>query len=179
MNYEKYVKSFQDFPKQGVVYWDFTPLLDNPEAFKQAIRDIIQHFSGKGITKIAAIESKGFTIGSAIAYAMQKPLVLIRKPGLTPGETVSEEFVKEYGKGEYQIKKGAFQESDTVLIIYDIMAGPGATQAAISLVESAGAKVAGCAYVIELEYLNGREALANYDLFSLVKIKEKKYVHST
>lgn len=177
MNYQKFIESFKNFPKQGVVYWDFTPLLKDPKAFMHAIQDIMQHFKGKGISKIAAIESKGFLLGSALACAMQKPLVLIRKPGLTPGEVLSEKFEKEYGFGEYQIKKGQFCKSDKVLIVYDILAGPGATQAAINIIEKSGAKVAGCAYVIELAYLKGRESLQKYDLFSLVKIKNKRAKH--
>lgn len=170
MNYQKYIESQQDFPKTGVRYWDFTPLLENPVAFRQAISNIKSHFKDKRITKIAAIEAKGFTIGAALAYEMSLPLILIRKPALTPGRTISEKFTKEYGKGEYQIKEKAVKNGDRVLIMYDIMAGPGATKAAINLVKKAGAKVVGCAYVIELEYLHGREELERYDLFSLAKI---------
>lgn len=176
VDYSKYIESCWDFPKEGVLFWDFTPLLENPAIFKQAITDIINHFKNKGITKIAAIESKGFTIGSALAYAWKRPMVLIRKPGLIPGKVESEQFVKEYGKGEYQLKEGSFDKNDKVLITYDIMAGPGASRAAINLVERSGARVVGCTYVIELEYLKGRESLEGYDLFSLVRIKDKNEI---
>ncbi len=171
VDFSKYIESFRDFPKNGVVYWDFTPLLANPLAFKAAIQEIRSHFALRKITKIAAIEAKGFTIGAALAYEASLPLVLIRKPELVPGETDHEEFIKEYGTGEYQIKKGQFSKNDNVLIIYDIMAGSGATSAAIKLVSRSGAAIVGCAFVIELEYLAGREALSGYDLFSLVKIE--------
>jgi adenine phosphoribosyltransferase len=173
-DYNNYIESRKDFPKDGVIFWDFTLLLANPDSFKQAIADIKGHFKYKKITKIAAIESKGFTIGSALAYELGLPLYLVRKPNLTPGEILSRTFEKEYGYGEYQIKKDAFRKGDTVLIVYDILAGPGASQAAINLIEESGAAVVGCSYVIELEYLEGREQLKGYDLFSLVKIKEKK-----
>jgi adenine phosphoribosyltransferase len=173
MNYIDYVQTTKNFPKEGVVFFDFTPLLGEPKIFNQAINDIEKHFADKNFNKIAAIESKGFTLGSALAFKTGKPLCLIRKPGLTPGKILREKFEKEYGYGEYQVKENAFNDKDNVLIIYDIMAGAGATQASINLIERTGAKVAGCAYVIELEYLKGREQLNNYDLFSLVRIKDK------
>lgn len=172
MDFRHYIEAFIDFPKAGVVYWDFTPLLADPGAFKATIGAICEHFAGKEITKIAAVEAKGFTIGAALAYKMREPLVLIRKPELVPGEVDSENFVKEYGLGEYQIKRGQFARGDRVLIVYDIMAGAGATSACINLVTRAGADIAGCAFVIELEYLGGRDKLTQHDIFSLVKIAE-------
>lgn len=175
-NYREHLESCKDFPKEGVLYWDFTPILFHPAVFRNAITDIIEHFKNKGITKIAAIEAKGFTIGAALAYEMQIPLVLIRKPELTPGKVLREKFVKEYGMGEYQIKEGVISETDKVLIVYDIMAGAGATRAAINLAEKSKAKVVGCTYVIELEYLSGRKELDGYDLFSLIKIKDKNEI---
>jgi len=172
-NLRDYIQSYTDFPKPGVVYWDFTPLLAEPAALKQAIGRISDHFTASGITRIAAIEAKGFTLGSCLAYAMDKPLLLIRKPELVPGEVDSEKFEKEYGFGEYQLKSGQLGQGDSVLIVYDIMAGAGAARAAINLVSRAGAKIAGLAFAIELGYLGGREQLAEYDLFSLVTIASK------
>ncbi len=170
IDFRQYVESYNDFPKEGVIYWDFTPLLADHYALQAAAAEISDHFSQKGVTKIAAVEAKGFTLGAALALTMKKPLVLVRKPDLVPGETDSERFVKEYGFGEYQLKKGQLADSDRVLVVYDIMAGPGATQAAMNLIERAGAAVAGCAFVIELEYLNGRQQLKDRDIYSLVKI---------
>ena len=174
INYHDYMEYKADFPKKGVIFWDFTRLLTTPSAFRQAIADIKYHFNVKSITKVAAVESKGFVLGSALAYEMSLPLCLVRKPNLTPGDILSRTFEKEYGFGEYNIKKDAFTKEDKVVLIYDILAGPGATQAAIQLIEETGAEVAGCGYVIELQYLNGREQLLGYDLFSLVKVQEKK-----
>ena len=176
LNYRDYVESSPNFPKEGVLFWDFTPLLKDPRAFKAAITDIARHYAGKsaGITKIAAIEAKGFVLGGALAFELGKPLVLIRKPGLTPGSVAKKTFVKEYGTAEYEMSLKSVSKGDHVLLVYDILAAPGATEAAIALVEGAGASVVGCVYVIELEYLKGREALGNIDLFSLVKIHEKR-----
>ena len=170
----RFIRDIPDFPKQGIVYWDFASLLANPGAVHNAIADFIAHFKDKVVTKVAAIEAKGFTIGAILAYEMHVPLMLIRKPGLVPGNVLSESFVKEYGDGMYQIKAEAIKPRDKVLIVYDIMAGSGASRAAIQLVERSGAEVVGCAYVIELAYLNGREGLQGHDLFSLVRINHAK-----
>ncbi|MDO8492486.1 MAG: adenine phosphoribosyltransferase [bacterium] len=173
-NYIDYIESFLDFPKSGVVFWDFTPLHESPEVFADAIEDFSDSFKNKKITKIVAIEAKGFIIGGALAQKMYLPLVLIRKPGLTPGEVHSEKFEKEYGFGEYQIKKGKIETNDRVLIVYDILAAPGAVVATRRLVERSGGVAIGAAVVIELEYLNARETLNDLEIFSLVKIKQKK-----
>lgn len=174
MEYKEYVKSYKDFPRKDVLFWDFTYLLKDVNARKTAIEEIKDFLKDKKVDKIAAIESKGFTIGAMLAYELDLPLVLIRKPNLIPGEYYSESFVKEYGTGEYQIKKDAIQKEENVIIVYDIMAGSRASQAGINLVEKCGGNVAGIAFITELEYLNGRENLKEYDIFSLVKVKEKR-----
>lgn len=174
MCYKEYIRSYKDFPKEGVLYWDFTYLLKNVNMRKQAISEMLEFLKDKGIDKIVAIESKGFTIGSILAYELDKPLVLIRKPNLIPGEFYSETFVKEYGTAEYQMKKDAIEENEKVVIVYDIMAGSGATKAAIKLVEKCRGKVKCLLYVTELEYLKGRQDLQGYDIFSLYKVREKK-----
>ena len=173
INYRKFIKSYKDFPKKDIVFWDFTYLLDNVEARNSAIEDMKRALKDKKFDKIVAIESKGFTIGSIVAHELNKSLVLIRKPNLIPGEFYSETFVKEYGIGEYQIKPDLINENDKVVIIYDIMAGSGATKGAINLIEKCGGKIVSLIYVTELKYLGGREDLKDYDIFSLVKIDNK------
>ncbi len=174
MDYKEFVRSYKDFPKKDVLFWDFTYLLKDVEARTCAINEIKEFLKDKKIDKIAAVESKGFTIGSMLAYELNLPLVLIRKPNLIPGKFYSEEFIKEYGKAEYQIKEDSVEKGENVLIVYDIMAGSGASRAAINLVEKSGGTVSGLVYITELEYLNGRKDLKNYNIFSLVKVKEKK-----
>jgi adenine phosphoribosyltransferase len=169
-SFSSFVTPYKNFPKLGVVFWDFTPMEENPEVMKQAISEIIRHFQDKAITKVVAVESKGFIIGSVVSYEMQKPLVLIRKPNLMPGTVLTEKFVKEYGVGEYQMKQNTISSDDNVLIVYDILAGSGASQAAINLVIRQGGTVGGLAFITELEYLHGREELNKYNVFSLVKI---------
>lgn len=174
MDYKDFVRSYKDFPKKDILFWDFTYLLKDVNARKNAIEEIKDFLKDKKVDKIAAIESKGFTIGSILAYELNVPLVLIRKPNLIPGEFYSETFIKEYGTAEYQIKDDAIDKDENVVIVYDIMAGSGASQAGINLVEKSGGKVNGLVYITELEYLGGRENLEKYDIFSLVKVKEKK-----
>ena len=169
----KYIESYNDFPKKDVIYWDFTPMLEDPSIFRDAITGIMNHYGNRNIDKIAAIEAKGFIIGSCLAYEMKKPLVLIRKSGLLPGMTINERFVKEYGEAEYQMKQNSIKKGENVLIVYDILAGPGATCAAIRLVERLGGVVVGCTYILELGYLKARHQLSNYDILSLVNIKDK------
>lgn len=174
MDYKNFVRSYKDFPKKDVLFWDFTYLLKDVNARKNAINEIKEFLKDKKIDKIVAIESKGFTIGSILAYELNLPLVLVRKPNLIPGNFYSETFVKEYGIAEYQIKDDSIEKGENVAIVYDIMAGSGASKAAINLVEKCGGKVKSLVYITELEYLNGREDLKDYDIFSLVKVSEKK-----
>lgn len=173
MDYKNYIKSYKNFPKKDVLFWDFTYLLKNVEARRQAINEMLDFLKDKKIDKVVAIEAKGFTIGSILAYELEKPLVLIRKPNLIPDEYYSEKFIKEYGEAEYQIKKDAIEKDEKVVIVYDIMAGSGATKAAINLVHKCQGDVETLIYVTELEYLNGREDLKEYNIFSLFKVGEK------
>lgn len=173
MDYSDVVRSYPDFPKDGVLFWDFTYLLKNPKKRNAAIKEMKEFLVSKNIDKIAAIESKGFTIGAILAHELNLPLVLIRKAGLIPGDFYRETFVKEYGTSEYQIKTDAILKGENVAIVYDIMAGSGATKAGINLVNKCGGKVSSLIYVTELEYLHGREELSDYDIFSLVKVEKR------
>jgi adenine phosphoribosyltransferase len=174
MNFANYIRKFPNFPKPGVLFWDFSPLLACPKAFKQAIQNIREHYHEKNITHLAAIEAKGFTLGAALAYEMELPLSLIRKPNLIPGEVYKASFIKEYGEGEYQLKTQSIAAEHRVLLVYDILAAAGASLAAINLIENQGASVVGCAYAIELQYLAGRSSLTDYDVYSLVTIANKE-----
>lgn len=174
MNYREYVKSYDNFPKDGILFWDFSYLLLDAAARGAAISEMKRFLESRRVDKIAAIESKGFTIGAILAHELKKPLALIRKPGLIPGEFYAGTFTKEYGSGEYQTKKDAIHSGERVAVIYDIMAGSGASRAATRLVEQCGGTVDSLVYVTELEYLGGRKDLLKYDIFSLVKVVDKQ-----
>lgn len=168
--FKPYVKGVDHFPKENVVYWDFTPLLTEPSVRKEAIKAILEHYKDTAFTHVVAIEAKGFIIGSLLAHELHLPLVLVRKPGLTPKPVLSQSFVKEYGTAAYEIAEGRLNPGNRVLLVYDILAGPGATFAAVHLIRSAGAEVIGCAYVVELTYLQANEQLKEFDVYSLIKI---------
>ena len=168
--FESAIRSFPNFPKGGVLYRDISPLLEDPKLFQSSIKRMADETLAFSPTKIAAIEAKGFILGSALAYQMSLPLVLVRKPGLTPGKVRSQSFIKEYGSGEYQLREEAVRPHDRVLIVYDILAGPGASQAAISLIEESGGSVCGLCFALEISQLKGRESLDGYSIFSLMKI---------
>lgn len=174
MNYLEHIKCYQDFPKKDIIFWDFTYLLKDVKVREKAMDEIQKSILDQNIDKIIAIESKGFIIGAILADRLKKSLILIRKPNLIPGEYYTETFEKEYGQGEYQIKKDAIKKGEKVAIIYDIMAGSGATNASINLIERCGGVVKKLIYITELEYLKGRQEIKCKNIFSLIKIKEKK-----
>lgn len=172
-DFSSYLEIQQDFPRPGVTFVDFTPLHANPAVFTSAIATLNERLADVDVDAVAAIEAKGFIVGTAMAMVRHRPLVLIRKPGLTPGAFSARSFVKEYGEGAYELKAGRLRRSDRVLVVYDILAAPGAARAAIDLVEDAGATVAACAFIVELAYLDARRSLSGYRLESLISLSAR------
>lgn len=173
MDYSQYLKRTNNFPKDGVLFFDTTYLLKNVEARTEAVNTMKKFLEGKDIDKIVAIEANGFPLGSILAHELKKPLVFIRKPQFAPGERYSEKFIKEYGEGEYVLFKDLINPGEKVALLYSIMAGSGATGAAINLIKKCGGIVTDLLYVVELEYLKGREAFPDCNILSLVKVSEK------
>ncbi len=165
------IRAVPNWPKQGIMFRDITTLLKDPEGLKLACDRLYEHYKDKDIDVIAGIESRGFIFGTALAYLLNKGFVLIRKPGKLPAETVSQEYELEYGIDKIEVHKDAIKEGDKVLIVDDLLATGGTLKAACELIEKLGGKVAGCAYIIELVDLNGREKLSKYDLFNLVEFE--------
>ena len=162
-----------DFPKPGYVYWDTSPLFSSSTEFRNALKQIAAHIEWCNATCIAAVESKGFTLGGALASMLGIPLVLIRKPGLSPGEVHEVQFRKEYGEGTYQLKKNDIKKFDRVYLTYDILAEAGATLAAKKLIEASSAAMVGAGYVVELEYLGARAELGSLPVLSLLQIEDE------
>lgn len=148
-----------DFPKAGIVFKDITPVLEDPSAFKEVIDAIASHWSGKGITRLVGIESRGFIFGSALAYAMDLGLTLVRKPGKLPRATRSVSYELEYGTDSLEIHVDALGPEDKVLIIDDVLATGGTAAAVCELVTSTGAQLGGLAFALELGFLPGRDKL--------------------
>lgn len=168
---QDYVRSIPDFPKKGILFRDITTLILNPKAFKASIDILVKKFKNKKITKIVAIESRGFIFGSVLAYKLGIGFVPARKKGKLPGKTTSVTYSLEYGTDTMEIHDDALNADDKVLIIDDLLATGGTVRAAIDLVEKFKAKILGIAFLIELVDLKGREKLKGYPITSLIEFE--------
>ena len=172
-DFEGYITDIVDYPKPGVVFKDITTLMKDPAGFAATIDAIADHFAEAGVTKVIGAEARGFMIGAPVAYRLDAGFVPARKPVKLPRETRSASYELEYGSDELQMHADAITSDDVVLIVDDLVATGGTAAAQIELVESFGAKLAGMGFLMELEFLNPREALAkvtDVELFSLVKV---------
>lgn len=168
MNYRDYIAIVEDFPIKGISFKDITPLMSNGEAFKSACCELTDYAKEVGATLIVGPESRGFIFGCPVATNLQVGFVPIRKPGKLPRETVVAEYSLEYGKNILCMHKDAIKQGDKVLIIDDLLATGGTVNATIKLIESLGGEVVGCAFLIELTGLKGRELLNKYNVHSLI-----------
>lgn len=159
MNYEDYIRDIPDWPKQGVIFKDITPLLVDPKMFKAAVSDMVAPYRDKGVTKVLGAEARGFIFGAAIALELGAGFIPARKPGKLPYDTVSASYELEYGTDSLEIHADSLGSDDVVLIVDDVLATGGTASAKADLVESFGSKIAGYAFFIELDFLSGREKL--------------------
>jgi len=169
MDFKKYIRTVENFPKQGIDFKDITTLLSNPEIFLESIKYMNNLFSDKKIDKILAFDARGFIFGSVMAYEQNIPFVPIRKKGKLPYETISESYGLEYGYDSIEIHIDSINKGDNVLLIDDLLATGGTMKAGCTLVERLGGNVSGCGFLIELSDLKGRDKLINYDVRSLIK----------
>jgi adenine phosphoribosyltransferase len=167
-----YIRDIPDFPKPGIVFKDLTPMLLAPAAFDQAVSLLADHARPLAVDLIVAAEARGFIFGGALARELQVGFVPARKPGKLPHDTVSVQYGLEYGLDELQLHADALTGGARVLIHDDLLATGGTAKATIDLVEQLGGRVAGCAFVVELAFLRGREALAGYDVHALVRYED-------
>lgn len=176
MDLDKKIRRVPNFPKDGILFYDVTSLLQDAEAFRQAVDEMVEHYlkSGKHFDKIVSMESRGFIFGSILAYEFHAGFVPLRKPGKLPAETISQEFEKEYGTDRFEVHKDAIEEGDSVLICDDLLATGGTLRAAIDLVEKLGGKVNGICCLVELDFLKGREKVKGYDLFTMLRYDSEK-----
>ena len=169
MRLQDRIDSYPDFPKKGILFRDYSPLLRDPGALSMAVDGFVSHFGPSGVDVVAGIEARGFPVATAIATRMGKGMVMVRKAGKLPGKTRSASYEIEYGKDTMEIQAGALRKGDRVLICDDLLATGGTAAAAASLVEASGATVAGFAIVIELEALQGMKKISKYDVNVLVR----------
>jgi adenine phosphoribosyltransferase len=163
------IRDVPDFPKKGIIFKDITPLLANPEMFRETIRFIACRYTGRGITKVLGIEARGFILAAPIAMELGAGIIPVRKKGKLPYKTVSAAYALEYGEDTLQMHEDAIKKGEKVLIVDDVLATGGTAAAACRLVDKLGGKVESIAMLIELAFLKGRGRLSGYDLFSLIK----------
>ena len=168
MDLKTYIRDVPNFPKQGIIFKDITPLLRAPEALQYAVGALAEPFQREQITKVAAIESRGFIFGSCVARLLNAGFIPIRKPGKLPWTTRRNEYVLEYGTDALEIHDDALATEDRVLLIDDVLATGGTAAAASCLVRESGADLVGVAMVIELLFLNGRNKLNGVNVHSLI-----------
>jgi adenine phosphoribosyltransferase len=163
------IRDVPDFPKPGIIFKDITTLLKEPEALRRVVDALSERYRGGGIDQVLGIESRGFIFGPLIAYQLGCGFVPVRKPGKLPAETIAETYQLEYGTDRIEMHRDAVSAGQKVLIVDDLLATGGTARAAANLAARAGARIAGLAFVIELEFLKGREKLAGLDVFSLLR----------
>lgn len=170
MDLKDYVASIPGFPKEGIIFRDVTPMLQNAEAFKESVKQISDFAKDLNIDVVAGPEARGFLFGCPVAIELGAGFVPVRKPGKLPREVVSKSYDLEYGSNEIQMHKDAIKKGDRVLVVDDLLATGGTVEAAIDLIEEMGGIVAGVAFVIELKDLKAADRLREkgYNVCSLL-----------
>jgi adenine phosphoribosyltransferase len=163
-----YIRDIRDFPKPGIVFKDITPLLTSGPAFQEVVDRIASPYRGR-IDMVLGIESRGFIIGAAVAYALGLGLTLVRKPGKLPHERYAARYELEYGSDTLEIHRDALGDHSRVLIVDDLLATGGTAKATVDLVTRLGGTVHALAFLIELVGLNGRQRLGNHNLHTVLK----------
>lgn len=158
-----------DFPREGVLFRDLTTLFSDAGAFHAAITALAEAHTGHRIDQVAGVESRGFVVGGALAYALQTGFVAVRKKGKLPRETVAVSYQLEYGEGVLEIHADAFAPGQRVLVVDDLLATGGTAAATVSLVEQLGGQVVGIAFLVELEALGGAKLLGDRPYVSLIR----------
>tara|TARA_A100001037_G_scaffold301728_1_gene331880 strand:- start:21060 stop:21578 length:519 start_codon:yes stop_codon:yes gene_type:complete len=168
VNLADYITDVPDYPKPGILFKDITPLLQNPEAFSQCIDNLSHHFAKSKFDVIVGIESRGFIFACPLAIKLKTSFVPIRKSGKLPRHTLQAEYELEYGSETVEIHEDAIPAGSKVLIVDDVLATGGTIKAAINLVEQSGASHIEVCTIVELLFLNGRDALSDVTLTTLV-----------
>lgn len=165
------IREVPDFPKKGVLFYDVTTLLKDAAALKVAINRMVEHYVEKGIKvhKVVSMESRGFILGSVLAYELEAGFVPIRKPGKLPAKLISQEYLLEYGTDKLEMHEDAIEKGENVLVVDDLLATGGTASATTKMIERLGGKVVGCGFLIELTSLKGRAKLKGHDVFSLLQ----------
>jgi adenine phosphoribosyltransferase len=166
---KKAIRSIPDFPKEGILFRDITTLLKDKAVFAEAVEALAERHKGKGINKIVAMESRGFILGTPLAYLLKAGFVPVRKKGKLPADTHSVSYELEYGTDHLEIHKDAIEPGEKILIIDDLLATGGTAAATVELLKNFDAEIVGIDFLIELADLHGREKLEGYEVFALIR----------
>ena len=165
---KKLIREVPDFPKKGILFYDITTLLRDKVGFATLIDALSEHYLNSNIDLVLGIEARGFIFGPALAYRLNAGFVPIRKPGKLPAETVKWTYELEYGKDTLEIHKDAIRPGQRVIIVDDLLATGGTANACVQLAKSLGANIAGMGFVVELDFLQGRNKFEGTEVFSLL-----------
>jgi adenine phosphoribosyltransferase len=165
---KKLIREIPDFPKPGILFYDITTLLKDKTGFATLIDKLAEHYVAQEIDLVLGMEARGFIFAPALAYRLNAGFVPVRKPGKLPAETVKHDYALEYGSNTLEIHQDAIRKGQRVLIVDDLLATGGTAEATAKLAEKLDAKIAGLGFVVELDFLNGREKLKGYEVMSLL-----------
>ena len=168
MDYKSFIREVPDFRKPGILFYDITTLLKEPICLRAIIDDLVQQYQGAGITKVVGMESRGFILGSPLAYHLNAGFVPVRKPGKLPADVFEVKYNLEYGSNSLAIHRDAIQEGESVLIVDDLLATGGTAAATIHLIRQLGGEIAGVGFLVELLGLEGRKKLDECAVYSLI-----------
>ena len=169
MDLRRYIRDVPDFPEHGIMFRDITPLLSSPEAFGAAIDRFAERYGGDAIDAVAGVDARGFIVAAPLALRLGKPLVLLRKAGKLPPETVSASYALEYGEATVEVHANAFESGQRVLVVDDVLATGGTAAAAAKLVKKLEGDLHGLAFLIEMLFLNGKTKLEGQQVYSVLQ----------
>lgn len=170
MDLRSHIRDIPNYPKEGIVFFDITPMLADPNAFRHTVDCLAEKFKDCGATKIVAAEARGFIFGAPLAYRMGIGFVPVRKPGKLPYETTCVTYDLEYGTDTLCMHADALEEGEKVLVIDDLLATGGTAQGMVKLVEDAGADIVGIGFVVQLGFLDGEKKLEGHDFCNLIML---------
>lgn len=166
MTLNRYIRDVQDFPKQGIIFKDITPLLASPQAVKECMALLINNLREQKIDKVVGVESRGFFFATLLAYELGAGFVPVRKPGKLPYETISASYELEYGTDRLEVHTDAIKPGERILIHDDVLATGGTAAAVCELIENLGGEIVQCNFLMELSFLNGREKISKYNVYA-------------
>lgn len=166
---KKLIREVPDFPKKGILFYDITTLLKDKVGLATLVDQFAEHYMGQDVDLVLGMEARGFIFAPALAYRLNAGFVPVRKPGKLPAPTVKYDYALEYGTNSLEIHKDAIQKGQRILIVDDLLATGGTAEATAKLAASLGADIAGLGFVVELDFLKGREKLKGYDVMSLLR----------